>query len=129
MVITSGTLVFIAGALANLSRHLSKSGDRIQALALASGKILEWEEMLRHGQSPLQWSRAGSFEGYPELEWRAEPSSSPLDDSLYELEFKVLRRGRSEPLVEVQVEGRKRSAEEVAALEKEESLGENPPAT
>ena len=98
-------LVFIVSALGNLSRFLSQSQVEVEALSLASGKILEWEESLRHGGSADEGSQSGTFKGHPEFEWRSEISPTGIDDSLYEMAIQVFRQGRPAPVGRLAAQG------------------------
>lgn len=108
MVMISGCLVSIVASLAGLSRFLARTEVEAQALALASGKILEWEEMLRAGNDPGQFPSSGRFESYPEFRWEAtsspvkipmrlgDISGSPQElNDLYQLHFQIFRNSRS----------------------------------
>ena len=111
LAILTGSLVFIVGALANLSSRLSRSETQIEALSLASGKVLEWQETLRYGGRPYDLPASGSFEGHPGYEWRAEVAQSPLEESLYDLRFEVSRRVRGTPTFTLRAEGRRREGQ------------------
>lgn len=105
LAIITSSLVFIVGGLAGLSRHLSQTEARVQALSLASGKILEWTEWLGHSGRPEDWPSSGRFEENPAFSWQAEVSPTSLDDSLYEMELKVFGKNRSESLTSFVVNG------------------------
>lgn len=112
LTVLSVALVFLVGALANLSRHLSRAEVRIEALNLAGEKILEWAELLRQGGRPTDMPSAGRFEGHPGFEWMAGISQSPLDEAVYELRLDVFKRAQGTPTFSFRVEGRRRQLRE-----------------
>lgn len=105
MVVITSCLSLIAAGMVSLSRFLSRSEIHIRAVSLASEKVLEWQEMLRYGGNPEEWPRSGSFEGNPELSWEADSLSTAIDPSLYELQLRVKRIGRAEPLLSLISQG------------------------
>lgn len=123
------SLIFIAGAMGNLSRHLSQSEIQLEALSLASGEIFAWQNFLRYGGRPSEWSTSGNFEADERLRWQADFSpvviqigkgreTRVLKDSLYRLDFQVFRRGRRDPVLRLGAQGlRKEETERFGGFE------------
>lgn len=102
------TLVFLVGGLAGLTRRLSQSEIQIQALGLASGKILEWQTMLHRGGGVFEWPNSARFENNSDLSWQADVRPTTLAGSHYEMDFYVKTKNSAKPILHLRAEGWKK---------------------
>lgn len=116
LVIVTGTLVFILGGLATVSRFLTHADLRIQAMSLAEARLATWSEALRQGQQDLAETSSGADGTEAKLKWQIQVSE--MEDEtlpapgLLNWQMEISRPHDSRPLVRVQSSGWQKPADD-----------------